>query len=196
MYAEHNPVENTLELYMLPIYHVTWCTFSQFSSVTQFCPTPWIAACQGLLSITNSGSLIKLMSIESVMPSSHLIFCHPLLLLPPTPPSIRVFSNESTLRIRSPKYWTFSFSISPSNEHSDWSPLEWTGWISLQSKGLSKVFPKTTVQKHQFFSDQFSKWIEYLSRTGSLVWLNFNLSLTQLFLLIWFSFTINRMPRV
>ena len=71
----------------------------------------------GLLSITNSGSLIKLMSIESVMPFSHLIFCHPLLLLPPTPPSIRVFSNESTLRIRSPKYWSFSFSIIPSKEH-------------------------------------------------------------------------------
>ncbi|CAN0477959.1 unnamed protein product, partial [Rangifer tarandus platyrhynchus] len=68
------------------------------------------------LSITNSGSLLKLMSIESVMPSSHRILCHPLL-LPPTPPSTRVFSNESTLRLRWPKYWSFSFSISPSNEH-------------------------------------------------------------------------------
>ena len=79
--------------------------------------TPWIAACQASLSITNSQSLPKLMPIESMMPSSHLILCHPLLLLPPIPPSIRVFSNESTLRIRWPKDWSFSFSISPSNEH-------------------------------------------------------------------------------
>ena len=79
--------------------------------------TPWIAALQASLSITNSQSLLKLMPIESVMPSSHLILCRPLLLLPPVPPSIRVFSNESTLRMRWPKYWRFSFSISPSNEH-------------------------------------------------------------------------------
>ena len=79
--------------------------------------TPWIAACQASLSITNSWSSPKPMSIESVMPSSHLILGHPLLLLPPIPPSIRVFSNESTLRMRWPKYWSFSFSISPSNAH-------------------------------------------------------------------------------
>jgi len=79
--------------------------------------TPWITACQASLSITNSQSVPKLMSIESVMASNHLILCRPLLLLPPIPPSIRVFSNESTLRIRWPKYWSFSFSISPSNEH-------------------------------------------------------------------------------
>ena len=79
--------------------------------------TPWIAACQASLSITNSQSSLKLMSIESMMPSSHLILCHPLLLLPPIPPSIGVFSNESTLHMRQPKYWSFSFSISPSNEH-------------------------------------------------------------------------------
>ena len=78
---------------------------------------PWIAACQASLSITNSQSLFKFMPIESVMPSSHLILCRSLLLLPPIPPSIRVFSNESTLYIRWPKYWSFSFSISPSNEH-------------------------------------------------------------------------------
>ena len=78
--------------------------------------TPWIAACQASLSITNSQSSLKLMSIESVMPSSHLILCRPLLLLPPTSPSIRVFSSESTLRIRWPKYWSFSFSIGPSKE--------------------------------------------------------------------------------
>ena len=78
---------------------------------------PWIAARQASLSITNSWSLVKLTSIESLMPSSTLILCRPLFLLPPIPPSIRVFSNESTLRMRWPKYWSFSFSISPSNEH-------------------------------------------------------------------------------
>ena len=99
------------------------CTVSvQFSSVqslsrVQLFATPWIAARQTSLSITNSQSLPKLMSIESVMPSSHLILCRPLLFLPPVPPSIRVFSNESTLHMRWPKYWSFSISISPFNEH-------------------------------------------------------------------------------
>ena len=99
--------------------------------------TPWTAAHQPSLSITNSQSLPKLMSIESMMPSNHLILCRPLLLLPPVPPSIRVFSDESALRIRWPKYWSFSFNISPSSEHPDWFPLGGTVWISLQSKGLS-----------------------------------------------------------
>ena len=95
---------------------------NQFSSVQWLSrvwlfATPWTAARQASLSITNSQRLLKLMSIKSVMPSSHLILCHPLLLLPPIPPSIRVFSNESTLRKRWPKYWSFSFSISPSREH-------------------------------------------------------------------------------
>ena len=93
----------------------------QFSSVqslscVRLFATPWIAACQASLSITNSRSLLKLMSIELMMPSSHLILCRPLLLLPPIPPNIRVFSNESTLHMRWPKYWSFSFSISPSNK--------------------------------------------------------------------------------
>ena len=79
--------------------------------------TLWTVACQASLSITNSQSLLKLLSIESVMPSNHLIFCRPLLLLPPIPPSIRVFSNDSAVHMRWPKYWSFSFSISPSNEH-------------------------------------------------------------------------------
>ena len=96
--------------------------FDQFSSVqslscVRLFATPWIAACQASLSITNSWSLPKLMSIESVMPSSHLILCRPLLLLSPIPPSFRVFSNKSTLHMRWPKYWSFSFSISPSSEH-------------------------------------------------------------------------------
>src|SRR5574341_1409724 len=94
------------------------------------------------------------MSIESVMPSSHLILCRPLLLLPPIPPSIRVFSNESTLHMRWPKYWSFSFSISPSKEIPGLISFRMDWLISLQSKGLSRVFYNTTVQKHQFFSAQ------------------------------------------
>ena len=111
--------------------------------------TPWITACQASLSITSSRNPPKPISIESVMSSSHLILCRPLLFLPPILPSIRVFSNESTLHMRWPKYWSFSFNISPSNEQP--SPSGWTGWISLKSKGLSRVFSNTTVQKHQFF---------------------------------------------
>ena len=100
----------------------------QFSSVqslshVQFFVTPWTAARQAPLSITNSQSLLKLMSIESVMPSNHLIHCHPLLLLPSIFPNIRVFSNESALHIRGPKCWSFSFNISPSNEYSGLIPF-------------------------------------------------------------------------
>ena len=118
--------------------------------------TPWTAACQASLSTTNIWSPPKPMSIESVIQSSHLILRCPLLLLPSIFPSIRVFSNESALHIRWPKCWSCSFNISPSNEHQDWSPLGWTGWISLQSKGLSGVFSNTTVQKDQFFGAQLS----------------------------------------
>ena len=116
--------------------------------------TPWIVACQASQSITNSQSLLKLMSIESVMPTNHLILCHPLLLLPSFFPSIRVFSNKSALCIRWPKYCSVSFNISPTNEHLGWSPLAWTSWISLQSKGPSRIFSNTTAQKHQFFGAQ------------------------------------------
>ena len=96
-----------------------WEAFSSVQSLSRvrLFATPWIAARQASLSIKNSQSLLKLMPIESVMPSSHLILCCPLLLLPPIPPSIRVFSNESILCMRWPKYWSFSFNISPSNEH-------------------------------------------------------------------------------
>ena len=117
---------------------------------------PWTAACQASLSIINSQSLLKLMSIELVMPSYHLILCHPHLLLPSIFPSIRIFSNELVLHIRWPKYWSLSFSISPSNVSPGLFPLGWTGWISLQSKGLSRIFSNTTVQKHQFFGAQLS----------------------------------------
>ena len=127
----------------------------QFSRVQLFA-TPWIAAHQASLSINNSRSSLRLTYIESVMPSSHLILCHPLLLLPAIPPSIRVFSNESTLLMRWPKYWSFSLSISPFMNTQDSSLLGWTGWISLQSKELSRVFSNTTTKKHQFFSAQLS----------------------------------------
>ena len=110
-------------------------SFSSFQSLSRvrLFATPWIAARQASLSITNSRSSLKLTSIELVMSSSHLILGRPLLLLPPIPPSIRVFSNESTLRMRWPKYWSFSFSIIPFKTSQGWSPSEWTGWISLQS---------------------------------------------------------------
>ena len=98
------------------------------------------------------------MSIKSVMTSSHLILSRPLLLLPPIPPSIRVFSNESVLHWGGQSTRVSALaSFLPKNTQ-DWSPLEWTGWISLQSKGLSRVFSNTTVQKHQFFSAQYSLW--------------------------------------
>ena len=96
--------------------------------------TPWIAACQASLSITSSWSSLRLMSIESVMPSSHLILCRPLILLPPIPPSIRVFSNESALRMRWPKYWSCSFNISPSNEHPGLISfkMDWLNLLAVQ----------------------------------------------------------------
>ena len=118
--------------------------------------TPWTAARQASLSITNSRSLHKPMSIESVMPSNHLILCHTLLLLPSIFPSIRVFSNGSALRIRWPKYWSSSFNSSPSNEHLGLISFR-MNWLDLLAvKGLSRVFSNTTVQKHQFFCAQLS----------------------------------------
>ena len=148
------------------IYKMILGSIQPLSHVQPFV-TPWTAACQASLSITNSWSLLKLMSVESVMPPNHLILCCPLFHPPSICPSIRVFSSESVLHIRWPKYWCSSFSISPSNEHSglisfrmeniqDWFPLGWTGWISLLSKGPSRVFCNTTVQKHQFFGAQLS----------------------------------------
>ena len=117
-------------------YKIIISSVQSFSRVRLFV-TPWTAACQASLSITNSQRLLKLMSIELVMPSNHLILCPLLLLLPSIFPGITVFSNESVVRIRWPKYW--SFSISPSSEYSGLRlPLGWTGWISLQSKGLSQ----------------------------------------------------------
>ena len=118
--------------------------------------TQWTAACRASLSITDCWSLLKLKSIESVMPSNHLNLCHPLLLPPSIIPSIRVFSSESTLYIRWPKYCSFSFNISPSSEYSGMISFRMDCWISLRSKELSRVFSNITVQKHQFFGVQLS----------------------------------------
>jgi len=118
--------------------------------------TPWTAACQVSLSNTNSWSLLKLMSIESVILANHLILCCPLLLPPSIFHSIRVFFNEWTLRIRWPKHWSFSFNISPSNEHPGLISfrMDWLGLLAC--KGLSRVFSNTTIQKYQFFGAQLS----------------------------------------
>ena len=135
--------------------HVSQSTFPQFSSVQFSRVTPWTAARQASLSITNSRSLPKLISIESVMPSNHLILCHPLLLLPSIFPSVRVFSNESALHIRWPKYWSFSFNISPCNEHPGLISFR-MDWLDLLAVQGTLVFSNTTVQKHQFFGTQLS----------------------------------------
>ena len=119
--------------------------------------TPWIEARQASLSITNYQSLLKLMSVESVMPSNHLILCHPLLLLPSIFPSIRVFSMSQFVTNWQTIVVSASASVIPMNIQ-DWFPLGWTGWISLQSKEFSRVFSNTTVQKHQFFGIQPSLW--------------------------------------
>ena len=118
--------------------------------------TTWPAAHQASLSVTNSRSVLKLMSMESGMPSNLLILCCPLLLLPSLFPNIRVFSNESVLHIRWPKYWNFSLSISPSVNIQDCFLLELTGLIFFQSEGLSRVFSNTIIQKHKLFSAQLS----------------------------------------
>ena len=133
------------------------CSSVQSLSRVQLFATPWTAACQASLSITSSRSLLKLMSIQLVMPSSHLILCHPLLLPPSIFPRIRVFSNESVLRIRWPKYWSFSFSISASNEYSGLisSRVDWLDLLSVQGT-LKSLLQHHTVQKHQFFSTQLS----------------------------------------
>ena len=133
------------------IYNCCHCSCPE--SCSTLCD-PWSTARRTSLSIIISQILLKLMSIESVMPSNNLILCHPLL-LPSIFPSVRVFSNELALLIRWPKYW--SFSISFCNEYSDWFPLRLTGLIPLQSKGLSRVF-NTTIQRHQFFGAQPSLW--------------------------------------
>ena len=135
-----------------------WERFSsvQLLSCVWFFVTPWIIAHQASMFITNSWSSLKLTSIESVMPSSYLTLCHPLVLLPPISPSIRVFSNESTLRMRWPKYWSFSFSISPSNEHPGLISfkMDWLDLLAVQ--GTLKSLPQHHSSKASIFGTQLS----------------------------------------
>ena len=128
----------------------------QLLSRVQLFATPWTAARQASLSISNSQILLKLISIKQVISSNHLNLCHPFLLQPLILHSINVFSNKSVLRNRWPKYWSFSFSISPSNDYSGLICLTLTGLISFQSKRPSTVFSSTTVLKHQFSGTQLS----------------------------------------
>ena len=136
--------------------------------------TPWTAARQASLSITKSWSLLKLMSIELVMPSSHLILCRPLLLLPPMPPSIRVFSNDSTLHMRWPKYWSFSFSIIPSKEHPGLISfkMDWLDLLAVQGTLRSLLqhhSSEASILQHLvFFIDQLSRLYMTTSKTIAL----------------------------
>ena len=130
-----------------------------------FFATPQTAACQASLSFTISLSLLKLMSIESLMPSNHLILFCPLLLLPWIFLTIRAFSNELALCIRGPKYWSFSFSIRPPMNIQGWFPLGLTGLISCSPRDCQRVFSNTTVQKHWFFGTQPSLWFNSHNHT-------------------------------
>ena len=140
---------------------IMWKRSVQFSSVAQSCPT-----------LCHSQSSLRLTSIESVVPSSHLILCRPLLLLLPIPPGIRVFSSESTLRMRWPKYWSFSFSIIPSKEI--------PGLISFRMDWLelSRVFSNTTVQKHQFFVEKINQF-QYIAVEQLVIYTKINRPMPQ-----------------
>ena len=155
---------------LLPTALSTWLQFSsvQLLSHVWLFATLWIAVHQASLSITNFRSLLKLMSLVLVMPSNHLILCRPLLLLPPIPPSIRVFSNESALHMRWPRYWSFSFNISPSSEHPGLISFRMDLLDLLLVQGLSRVFSNTTVQKHQFFGAQLSSQSNFHNHTWPL----------------------------
>ena len=155
-----------------------WLQFSlsQLLSCVRFMVSPWTTAHQASLSITNPQSLLKLMSIESVMPSSHLILCCPLVLLPSIFPSIRVFSNGSILCIRLPKYWSFSFSISPSNEYSGLISfrIDWLDLLAVQEtlkSLLQRHSLKASILRHSaFFIVQLS--YPYMTTRKTIVWLD------------------------
>ena len=154
--------------------------------------TPWITALQASLSITNSQSSLRLTSIESVMPSSHLILCRPLLLLPPIPPSIRVFSNESTLHMRWPKYWSFSFSIIPSKEIPGLISFRMDCWISLQSHHSSKP---SILLRSAFFTVQVSHPYMTTGKTIALTRRTFAGKVTSLLLNMLSRLVITFLPR-
>ena len=153
--------EYNIDLLLLFLVLQNSCSVQSLSHVQLFV-TPWTAACQASLSISNPQSLLKLMSIKSVMPSNHLILCHPFLLLPSIFPSIRIFSNESVLHIRWPKYWSYSFSISPSNEYSGliFFRMEWLDLLAVQG------MLKSLLQHH---SSKASMFECLLRRYGSAV---------------------------
>ena len=136
-------------------YNSVFSSVQSLSSVQLFV-TPWIPACQASLSITNSWSSPKLKCIKSVMPSSHLILCRPLLLLPPPLPASESFPMSQLCASGGQSIGASASASVPPMNTQDWSPSEWTGWISLQAKGLARVFSSTTVQKHQFFCAQLS----------------------------------------
>ena len=157
----HSPVVGDLSkswvaFLCMSCHDVWWLSSVQSFSRVHLFATPWIAACQASLSITSSRSSLKLMSIKSAMPSSHFIFCRPLRSCPQSLPASESFPMSQLFTWAGKNIGvSASASVFPMNTQ-DWSPLEWTDWISLQSKGLSRVFSNTTVQKHQFFSAQLS----------------------------------------
>ena len=157
---------------LLILFSVQFSSVAQLLSRAQLVVTPWIAAPQDSLSITSSQSTLKLMSFKSAMPFRDLILSCPLLLLPPIPPSIRIFSNESTLRMSLPKYWSFSFSISPSKEHLGLISfrMDWLDLLAVQ--GTLKSLSNTTVQKHQFFGTQPSSQSNSIHELESWDWVS------------------------
>ena len=157
----------------MKVHYIAKFSSVQLLSCVRLFATPWTAARQASLSITNSQSLLKFMSIESVMPSNHLILCRPLLLPPSIFPSIRVFSNESVLRIRWPKYWNFSFNISPSNEYSGLNSfkLDWLDLLAVQGtlKSLQQHSSKASILRHSaFFMVQLSH--QYMTTGKTTAW--------------------------
>ena len=184
----------------------SWQRVFQFSSVqslslVQLFATPWIAARQASLSITNFRSLLKLMSIESVMPSNHLVLCRPLLLLPPIPPSIRVFSNESTLHIRWPKYWSFSFSISPSSERPGLISfrIDWLDLLAVQGTLKSLIQHHSSkasiLWRSAFFTVQLSHPYMTTGKTIALTRQTFVGKVVSLLLNVLFRLVITFLPR-
>ena len=173
----------------------------QLLSRVRLFATPWTAACQASLSITSSWSLLKLMSIESVMPSNHLILCHPLLLPPSIVPSIRVFSNESVLCIRWPKYWSFSFNIRHSNEHSELIHfrMDWLDLLAVQGT-LKSLFQHhsskaSSLQRSAFFMVQLSHPYMTTGKTIALTRRTFVSKVTSLLLNMLSRLVITFLPR-
>ena len=177
-----------------------FCQFSH-SVESKLFKTPWTSACQDSLSVANFRSLLKLMSIESVMPSSHLILCRPLLLLPPIPPSIRVFSNESTLRMRWPKYWSFSFSIIPSKEIPGLISfrMDWLDLLAVQGTLKSLLqhhSSKASILRHSaFFTVQHSHPYMTTGKTVALTRRTLVGKVMSLLLNMLSNFVINFLPR-